>query len=173
MPWADLLYACDARWWRHHKGVMDFVGERWSSHHEDSSNDKTQVAKQFGLSLVYGKDSSRFSTNPAVIAYGKNSGFQAVNLALHKIGWNGRILLVGFDMQASNGKRHFFGDHPAPMHRAKSPSDLVLYFRGFTDAFARAAAVLPKGVEIINCTPGSALNCFPKMDLVDALSAAA
>ena len=25
-PWADILYACDGRWWRHHKGVPEFTG---------------------------------------------------------------------------------------------------------------------------------------------------
>lgn len=131
------------------------------------------VAKEFGLSVVYGKNGAQFSTNPALITYGGNSGFQAVNLALHKIGWRGRILLVGFDMRATGGKRHFFGNHPEPMHSNKSASGLALYYRNFVEKFARAAAALPKSVEIINCTPGSAIDCFPRMDLADALPVAA
>src|ERR1051325_7861339 len=27
-PWADILYSCDAAWWRHHRGVPGFRGER-------------------------------------------------------------------------------------------------------------------------------------------------
>jgi hypothetical protein len=169
MPWADILYACDARWWRFYRGVRGFEGERWSSHDDGVSNNKAEVAAEYGLSLVYGKDGLRFSTNRSLISYGGNSGFQAVNIALHKIGWRGRILLVGFDMRSPEGKRHFFGNHPGNMHKEKSPSELTLYFRGFTDAFARASDALPKSVQIINCTPGSALNCFPKMELADAL----
>jgi len=35
--------------------------------------------------------------------------------------------------------------------------------------FRRAAALLPTDRQIINCTPGSALDCFPFMDLEEAL----
>jgi hypothetical protein len=26
VPWADMLYACDGKWWDHYKGVLEFTG---------------------------------------------------------------------------------------------------------------------------------------------------
>jgi hypothetical protein len=67
-------------------------------------------------------------------------------------------LLFGFDMRTVDGRRHFFGDHPDPLNR---PTDYRRWFREFDLAAKR----LPNTVEIINCTPGSALPSFPRMEL--------
>src|SRR4051812_2852413 len=29
-PWADVLYACDAKWWRWHRGVENFSGRKYA-----------------------------------------------------------------------------------------------------------------------------------------------
>jgi hypothetical protein len=161
LPAADVLYACDAKWWRVHRGVRTFKGEKWSSH-DAENNDKTEVAQRHGLRLIEGHDSEGFSFDPGVIHYGSNSGFQAINLAI--LFGARRIVLVGFDM-SYNGKSHFFGDHPRGLTRQER-------YEIFIPQFERAAARLPESIEIINCTPESALHCFPMMDLADALSAA-
>lgn len=160
-PWADILYACDARWWDYHKGVRWFRGGRMSSH--GRGNEKEECAAKYGLTLVAGKEGDGFSSCPKVIHYGGNSGFQAINVALHKIGFRGKIALVGFDMRVVGGKRHFFGDHPAPMKRS---TDYSKWF-GFFD---RAAQLLPNTVEVVNCTPGSELPSFPKARIRDVVS---
>lgn len=173
LPFARVLYACDNRWWLHHEGAPDFAGEKWSSHGCQNENNKIETAKKYGLNLIKGLVGEGFSADPSRIHYGSNSGFQAVNLAMHFMGHRGRIALVGFDMRAPDGKRHFFGDHPAPLHRAKDASELNRYFKGFTKEFDRAAKLLRPGIEIVNCTPGSALECFPKARLEDVLPVAA
>lgn len=158
MPFADVLYACDAAWWTVHRGVPEFTGEKWSSH--SKGNEKQEAAKRYGLRLVAGKRADGFSTDPSCIHYGGNSGFQAVNLAIL---WGcTRILLVGFDMKTVRKKRHFFGNHPAPLNNPWR-------FDSFIQNFAKAAKSLPAGVEILNCTPGSALQCFPMVSLEAAL----
>jgi hypothetical protein len=165
-PFARVLYACDARWWEVHQGCPAFSGEKWSSHGEAARirhNDKRAAAEKFGLSLVRGRDGDGFSFEPGVIHYGSNSGFQAINLAL-QMGAR-RIVLVGFDMHANNG-RHFFGDHPAPLRNNAS-------YANFIKPFERAAKKLPAGIEIFNATPGSALRCFPMVNLHDIAAPAA
>ncbi len=158
VPSAAVLYACDAAWWHHHKGVPEFQGERWSTHGGPKHNNKLEAAALYGLNLVQGMDShAGFSTDPAVIHYGSSSGFQAVNLAI--LMGARRIVLVGFDMHGT----HFFGQHPKPLRNNTS-------YGNFIRAFERAAKRLPPGVEIINCTPGSALGCFPKANLDDVLA---
>jgi hypothetical protein len=160
LPWADVLYGCDAVWWHHHKGCPDFSGEKWSTH-DDISNDKREVAAKYGVHLIAGKPADVFSLNPAVLHYGSNSGFQAVNLAI--LMGAARIVLVGFDMRVVCGKRHFFGDHPAPLNNSVD-------FSRFVEPFQRAVQSLPSDLEILNATPGSALQCFPMVSLEDALS---
>lgn len=159
MPWADALYSCDAAWWDHHKGTS-FAGPRWSSHKVDG-NDKLECARRWGLNLAHGRGDAGFSSDPGFIHYGSNSGFQAINLAMH---FGARqILLVGFNLCEVDGKRHFFGDHPGRLQRGAK-------YERFLPAFAAAARRLPFGVSIVNCTPQSALKCFPQMRLEDALA---
>ena len=153
------MYACDAAWWRVHEGAPTFRGEKWSTHGSKSHNDKLELADLYGLNLVQGADSRNsvgFSTDPAVIHYGSNSGFQAVNLAI-LFGCR-RIVLVGFDMHGT----HFFGRHPKGLRNTTN-------YANFIRAFDLAAKRLPAGVEIVNATPGSALRCFPMVNLDDYL----
>lgn len=162
MPFADALYACDRNWWTLHKGVPSFEGEKWTTHETDPRgqhvNDKSAIADQYGLRCVRGSDGDGFSTDPGVIHYGSNSGYQAINLALLRGAT--KVVLVGFDMRVVDGKRHFFGDHPAPL----SNETTYEQFRGF---FERAAKFCT--TPIVNATPGSALKGFPLMPLEEAL----
>lgn len=167
LPFAAVLYACDPAWWDLHGGCRWFTGERWTSHGNALHDDKRPCAARHDLSMIRGVAGAGFSLDPALIHYGDNGGFQAVNLAGHFLGWRGRIILIGFDMRMVDGRRHFFGDHPAPL-RQTGPG-----YQIWRRNFATAAARLPAGIEIVNCTPGSALDCFPIMDIADALPAAA
>ena len=160
MPWADVMYGCDAKWWNAHNGCMAFAGERWSSHDDgrSTSNDKTQVVEDYGVKVVLGEQAHGFSTDPKKIHYGGNSGFQALNLAV--LFGSPYIVLVGFDMRVVGGKAHFFGDHPKILHQRDE-------YESFVRVFDQAPP--PDGVEIINATPGSAIKCYPMMDLEQAI----
>jgi hypothetical protein len=160
LPFADILYACDACWWHARDGARDFGGERWSSiglPDRFRVNDKTREQRDYGMRLVFGDDQPGFSADPAMIHYGSNSGFQAVNMALH-LGAR-HIVLVGFDM----GGTHFFGAHTEPLRNTGS-------YVSFIRAFNEAAKRLPSDVIIVNGNPASKLACFPRMDLDNALS---
>ncbi len=159
MPWADVLYGCDAKWWNAHKGCSDFAGAKWSTHSkESSSDDKIDVGEKYGLHLVKGAAAGGFSIDPKVIHYNDNSGFQALNLAI--LLGSPYIVLVGFDMCHVDGKAHFFGDHPQGLHQRPE-------YESFVRKFDKAPA--PDGVTIVNATPGSALRCYPMMSLEEAL----
>ena len=157
MPWADALYGCEPRWWTAHKDCDGFKGVKWSTHDKGSSaNNKIEAAEAYGIKLVRGEVAAGFSTDPSLIHYGDNSGFQALNLAI--LLGSTYIVLVGFDMRRVKGKSHFFGDHPNG-----------LYQRPEYESFAKKFADAPDGVQIINATPGSALKCYPMMNLEDAV----
>lgn len=158
LPDADVLYSADAAWWRVHKGCPDFKGEKWTTHN-GLGRSGSEVAENFGLKVANGKPGNTYSSARDLIHFGRSSGFQALNLALH---WGAsKIILVGYNMQAVKGKRHFFGDHPRPLYNGNH--------QHFCRSFNEAVRSLPKHVEVINATPNSALKCFKKMELNDAI----
>ncbi len=147
-PWADVLYACDQKWWHWHKGVPTFRGLKYSL---NASYPDVKVLKNVGQTGL--------SSNPSGLMTGHNSGYQAINLAVH-LG-AARILLLGYDMQGG----HFFGKHPD-----KSAPPFAACLKAFPTLVKPLAAL---GIEIVNCTPGSALTCFPMRSLDEALEMAA
>lgn len=164
LPFADVLYAGDGDWWEVHHGCPDFAGEKWTVHNPRVTNGNAVMAARYGLHVVAGAsqiDAGGFSLRPERIHYGNCSGFQAINLAL--LFGATRIVLVGFDMRVVDGKRHFFGDHPEPLGNLGK-------YEHFLPAFDHAAKTLPKHIQIVNCTPGSALRSFPMAELQAELS---
>lgn len=151
-PWADALYACDARWWLHHaQAALKFQGLKIT--HDDGLPwaDVLQIQSS-------GKEG--FDPDPAFIRTGNNSGYQALHIAIHA--GAKRILLCGYDMKGG----HWFGSHPSHM----TDADPNVHRNMFIPHFEILAKLLPPlGVEVINCSPDSALECFPKMRLEDAL----
>jgi hypothetical protein len=89
------------------------------------------------------------------VVMGSNSGLLALHVAV-SMGAK-RILLLGYDL----GGTHFFGPHPEGLKNTK-PHRFEEFKRQF-------AGFRPKGVEIVNCTPGSALACYPQQTLKEAL----
>lgn len=99
------------------------------------------------------------SFDPKVLHTGGNSGYQAINLAV-LLGAK-KILLLGYDMSKPNGRSHWHGDHPEGMN---NPEDG--HFKRWKEAFATILPDLEKaGVEVVNCTDGSELNCFRRASL--------
>lgn len=86
---------------------------------------------------------------------GSNSGLLAMLVAQKK--GAERILLCGFDMRGT----HYFGPHPEGLKNTTPQR-----FETFKMQFARWQ---PKGLQILNCTPGSALHCYPFADLKEQL----
>lgn len=98
----------------------------------------------------------------ASIGDGGNSGFQALNLALH-FGAS-RVALVGFDMHAVGGV-HWHGKHPRGLNNPR-PSNFVRWRRAFE---ASAPVLEAAGLDVFNTSAQSALDCFPKASLEDLL----
>ncbi len=161
IPSADVLYACDAKWWRAHEGVTGFAGERWT---QDVGAEQDLVVQRFALRCVKSVAGDVPSFSGVRIAQGLNSGFQAVNFAAGR--GSTRIVLLGFDMGVGpDARKHFFGDHAEPKLNENSPYDL------FIKALTKAAPVYAqRGVVILNATRRSALKCFRAANLEDELA---
>lgn len=105
------------------------------------------------------------STDPLTVHAHHGTSCQVMNLALH-YGIK-KMLLIGFDMR-HKGKRHYFGDgeYPEPLQhftRNLGPSGELV------GLIKEMATIKPEtyDIEIINCTPNSAMTCFPMGDLKD------
>lgn len=77
-----------------------------------------------------------------------------------------RLLLVGFDMRVDHGL-HWHGRHGAGLNNPNQQN--VARWRRVIDAAAPTLQAL--GVTVINCSPISALENYPKMSLSEALNA--
>lgn len=122
------------------------------------------------------------SLDPLWIRGGGNSGYQAVNLAVH-LGAK-KIVLIGFDMKGSGGKVHWHDAHPPGMNNPRDGRFIVVptadggtqrifskgNFENWCETFATAVPDLERaGVEVVNATEVSALTVFPMARLEDVL----
>jgi len=161
-PWADVLYSGEIRWWRHYGDSLQFAGLRYGIEATSPPPAFPAGLGPWGVTVLRNTGPVGLETDPSGLRTGKNSGFQAVNLARH-LGAK-TILLLGFDMQPSEqGQTHWFGAHPYTM--ADSP------YREFLECWPTIVEPLrQEGVEVLNCTPTSALKVFQMMSVADALT---
>ncbi len=158
-PWAEVLYACDWRWWCKHGGVPDFAGLKVTL-----SNSRGHLDAYPDIEILENTGTEGLERDPTGLRTGRNGGYQAINLAVH-LG-AARVLLLGYDMKPdAQGRTHWFGDHADWPTRAGVFENVMLpHFTGL----ARELESL--GVAVVNCTPDSALDAFNKLPLERALA---
>lgn len=158
VPFADVLYFCDLRWWQtRRQRVHDiFQGRKIITLENDIS----------GVLNLKNTGATGLETDPAGLRHGSNSGYQAINLAYHYGAT--RIILLGYDMKVSGEKLHWNdrsdGQNAAGFQRTLN--NMVTNFRHLKEPLAQA------GVEVINCNPGSALRVWPCLPLSKVLQQA-
>jgi hypothetical protein len=155
-PWADVLYgcgvdACGQTWWNREGHRLAFGGLRYTL--DDTAQRWASV-----LGLCSEREGG-LTTDRSKLRSGHHSGFQAINLAVH-LGAR-RIVLLGYDMQPSNGKDHYFGAHPY---------ENELPYRLFLMHFPTIVEPLRElGIEVVNCSRETALTIFPRQPLREVL----
>jgi hypothetical protein len=152
--WADALFFGDNRWLNQHGQDLDkFKGLIVTTAPEHRDTPKIHV--------IYRRNRPPgISEDPLWIAWNRSSGACAINLA-YLMGAR-RIVLLGFDMKAINGARNFHDDYSKAMREPP--------YQAFLSVFPAIAADCKRlGVEVINATPGSAINCWPIVDPEDVL----
>lgn len=154
LPRANILYHCERKWWNHYNGCPAFKGGYKAAMEDTPFSDVYQTPRSQmseGFDLVY----------PNLVT-GNNSGYQAINLAVHFR--PKRIILVGYDMKdALDGRHNIIGDHPKEIKRSSS-------FELFRENIASLTKPLEElGIAVYNCTIDSALTCFPKKELKNVL----
>jgi len=168
VPELDTFLACNKEFveleWD--RGLKQHRAEKW---HWD-----LQTCIRFGLNFIPGKWGDGFPKEPTVIHFGHSSGFQLPQLAYHA-GFR-RLLLCGYDMRFAadyDGKnhrigstpRHYFGEYQdAQLQHWPSQKVRDGVFVELIEQFEKVKRINPE-VEIVNCSPGSAMECFPMATL--------
>ena len=171
-PTLDVFLACNPEYYASQwdLGLKDHKAEKWTW--------DLNTAEQYGLRYIAGKWADGFSEHTGVIHYGHSSGFQLPQIAYHA-GFR-RLLLCGYDMRYSadyDGRnqrigstpRHYFGEYADavlnhwPSVKVKNGVHVELI-----EQFEKVKRLNPE-VEIINCSPGSAMTCFPMSTLQECL----
>lgn len=153
-PWADVIYSMDAAWWEKWIAVI-----RLESGAKLLTN-SAEKARELGIDASPGAKTAGLGRKRPHLA--GNSGHAAINLAFL---WGARrIVLLGYDMQMTGGRSHWHHDHPWGVSPASSPT------RRWLPRYAQLATDLAaEGVEVINATRETALECFERRPLAEAL----
>ncbi len=162
-PGADVLYFCDRSWWlcenpgygQH--ALREFLGLLVTANSQIPEAHHAPIIPV--IEALY--------TDPR-FGGGGNSAFQAMNIAAL---WGAdRILLTGVDCMRPG--EHHHGPHSTnnapgttPIANARETT-VQMWLKAFGEVAPQLAA---RGVEVINCTRETALECFPRSRLEDVL----
>lgn len=166
-PWADVLYAAEARWWHMVGGAPDFKGLKYSIQQDAFERPElrrpvTEWAEPYpDLQVLRDTGSEGLELDPTGLKTGHNSGYQAINLAVH-LGAK-RIVLLGYDMaKGLGGTQNWFGPHKTHLE-----SQFSLFLNRYTTIVGPLERL---GITVINASRASALRVFPQMPLEEALA---
>lgn len=163
-PWADALVASDYAWWLQHQGVPSFTGPKWSVQYQTWTAGRR--ARFPNVQLLGLDRETGISTDPSTICTGKNSGYAAMNIAVHY--GARRIVLLGYDMGHPKGQpSHFFGEHHGSLQQKSPYQTFIANFRSTVKPLAAL------GVEVINCSRETRLDAFPRRPLREVLAESA
>lgn len=155
-PWAEILYSCDNAWWQLRQvEVRKFRGLKIGFDSVGLTEVKNiRIKKDRGDKW----NNDLLVEEPGLVGSGGNSGFQLINLTA-QMGATG-IGLIGFDMRLDGGI-HWHGRHP---NQLRNPDDeRMREWRKNLDAVA--SKFKGNGIDLVNCSPVSALENYPKMTI--------
>jgi len=166
--WIDVLFFGDGSWYlAHRKRIAKWPGLKVTCTPKFANREQNKMEGVKYLAKNR-KRTKGISDNPSRVSWNGNSGAAAISLAVH-FGVE-RIFLLGFDMMALK-HTHWHGSHNKTYTKKgrgkKQPYDRHL--RGFPQI---AKDAKKKGIEILNVSPLSKIDSFPKITLQEALNAA-
>lgn len=145
-PWADVVFGMDLAWWKEHHREVNAVcaGRKLSTSH---------AARAYGAESLW-----QVPWFPQVL----NSGQGAITLAM--VSGAAKAVLLGFDCQKTSGRAHWHDDHGKGMGNAGSLKRWPKHFERL------ATEARKRGCEVVNATRQTALTCFPRVPLDEALA---
>lgn len=158
--WVDVLFFGDDGYWSNNKNqILQFPGLRCSC----AKNIDRVYQKRVKVIQRDPNKPTGISNRDSLIAWNKNSGAAAINLAVH-FGVK-QIILLGFDMKLDEGNNQhwhkFYAGNPKTV-----AGTFKMHKKGFP---VIAADALRMGVEILNANPNSNIEEFKKVSIKDIL----
>lgn len=167
-PKADVVYGCDAPWWKHRRGLPEYNGLKLCYAGELGGITSSFNAGIKTIDIVRpGKGEPPCASDlmqfgrAGLVGSGGNSGFQALNL-VPQFG-SRRIILIGFDCDDRSGV-HWYGRNSWSMSRNPSISNFQRWAKALTFAAPELEA---RGIEVVNVSELSVLKCFRKARTID------
>lgn len=163
----DVMLACNYEFWDWYwDDIKQYKCQKWTP--------RIESADKYGLNFIEEIWKPGLSTDKNYIHAHHGSGPQILNIALH-YGVK-RMALIGWDMnypgkindRKYEGNRHYFGEYPKKLqHWPKTNPNGDL-----GGLIKEVETIKPEdyGIEIINCTPNSALKCFPYLSISEFLN---
>lgn len=150
LPWATAVVSADVPWIQAMEAtVLQFPGERIMV---------ASVPGCEGITWLYRSRELTLSDDPSVIHVGGTSGYAALNVAYLKKAKS--ISLLGFDYAQIN--QHWFSEYSWKNYRSE---DLwKTWAKNFDSTLPQLTAA---GVEVVNYSPDSRIEAFPKKRLED------
>ena len=145
--WMDVIFFGDDKIWNEHKkGLLAYPGILVSC------NKMFEKVPNLKVSYIKMDKNNKYgiSDNPNIVRWNDNSGAAAINLAINQ--GAKRIFLLGFDMNADKGT-HWHNEYI----QKKIPFKRHLI--GYPQIAEDAKRM---GVEIINLSQNSSIDCFKK-----------
>ena len=181
VPDLEVLHGCNSEFWDYyHRDIRNaqldtgYPKECWTTR-------PGLEQKYDGLTYFPEKDKPGLAVpgTGEPLHHGHSTGYQLVGLAW-MLGAK-RIVLLGYDMKFASDydgrsrktgstPRHYFGEYPEPLQHWPSVKvedgvhvELIEYYQSIADQIERDDLDL----EIINCSPDTALDMFPQMPIED------
>lgn len=160
-PWADVLYSSDRYWYPHYKGVPGFTNPKYGL--GTSVGKRNEFHNLPDVIVLRNTGDDGLELDPGGLRNGRNSGYAAINLAVH-LG-AAKIILLGFNGGQKSGQSHFFGDHPSGL--THTSENVYATFRRLYKTLVEP--LKSAGIEIVNCTDGTRIDAFPVARLRETL----
>jgi hypothetical protein len=175
IPDLSVLYAVNTAFWDYYwnyENPSDEIHEQLRVHPCQKWTTNSAMAAKYGLYHFFERAGQGLCTDPKTIHHGHGAGYSLLGIA-HKLGAT-RIILLGYDLKYAadyDGKakkigstpRHYFDEYPAEMQHWPSVQvkdgvhvELLELYKSIKDQGL---------VEVINCSPDSALECFERMPI--------
>ena len=160
--WIDIVFFGDNNFFFQHKeGLAEFPGIKISCH--------SQVEPYKWVKYMPKDAKGRgISDNPKMVCWNNNSGAAAISVAVNA--GAKRVILLGFDMKlGETNMQHWhnlYGKGECLDTRRIQKLPFGRHLRGFSIIMADARK---RGVQILNCSPDSAIVEVPKVSLKDLI----
>lgn len=157
--WIDVCHFGDGGWYRVHRERLAAWPNLKVTHCPAFADDR--LASREGIKYLRRDPDKKLglSQNPRRLSWNFNTGSSAIGLAVH-FGVR-QIILLGFDMSHEGAATHWHFGH------GHGPRKTYARFLRGMPVIAKDARVM--GVEIINCSPGTAIADFPATNLNEIL----